>query len=122
MFVLNLEVLTAKINKNVDEMEFATARVFIEENIKTLDEHKNMLNKNARELLEFLLEQQANGGEPLTRKDLSILNAINTYANKFDVRGIKILVKDYHKLLLRKDTTAYLNADAKIILKGMSAI
>ncbi|MBT2661964.1 hypothetical protein J7E35_12905 [Bacillus sp. ISL-45] len=119
---MNLEVLTAKINKNVDEMEYSTARVFIEENIKILNEHKNLLNKNARELLNFLLELQAGNGEPLTRKDLAILNAVNTYANKFDVRGIKMLLKGNPNLLIRKDSLAYLNADAKTILKGMGAI
>lgn len=119
---LSLESLTAKINKNVEEMELATARVYIEENISILNEHKNMLNKNARELLDFILQMQAHDGQPLTRKDMAIINAINTYANKFDVRGIKMIVKDYPNLLLRKDTPAYLNADAKIILEGMKAI
>ncbi|WLR55920.1 hypothetical protein LC048_02655 [Mesobacillus subterraneus] len=46
---MSLESLTAKINKNVEEMELATARVYIEENIGILNEHRNMLNKNARE-------------------------------------------------------------------------
>ncbi|CAM4095460.1 hypothetical protein [Mesobacillus thioparans] len=119
---MSLESLTAKINKNVEEMELATARVYIEENISILNEHKNMLNKNARELLDFILQMQAHDGQPLTRKDMAIINAINTYANKFDVRGIKMIVKDYPNLLLRKDTPAYLNADAKIILEGMKAI
>jgi hypothetical protein len=119
---LSLNALTAKINKYVEEMELATARVYIEENVEILNEHKNMLNKNARELLDFLLELQAGGGQPLTRKDMAIINAINTYANKFDVRGIKMLVKDNPNLFIRKDTPAYLNADAKIILQGMGAI
>jgi hypothetical protein len=122
MDLLSLESLTAKINKNVEEMELATARVYIEENISILNEHKNMLNKNARELLDFILQMQAHDGQPLTRKDLAIINAINTYANKFDVRGIKMIVKDHPNLLIRKDTPAYLNADAKIILEGMKAI
>jgi hypothetical protein len=119
---LSLEALTSKINKCVEDMELPTARIYIEENTEILKEHKNMLNKNARELLDFLLELQADGGQPLTRKDMAIINAINTYANKFDVRGIKMFVKDNPKLLLRKDTPAYLNADAKIILEGMGAI
>ncbi|MCM3663438.1 hypothetical protein M3204_03410 [Mesobacillus subterraneus] len=119
---MSLDALTAKINRYVEEMEFATARVYIEENIEILNNHKNMLNKNARELLDFLLELQAEGGQPLTKKDMAIINAINTYAHKFDVRGIKMLVKDNPNLLLRKDTPAYLNADAKIILQGMGAI
>jgi hypothetical protein len=119
---LSLDALTSKINKYVEEMELTTARVYIEENVDILIEHKNMLNKNARELLDFLLELQADGGQPLSRKDMAIINAINTYANKFDVRGIKMLVKDNPNLLLRKDTPAYLNSDAKIILKGTGTI
>jgi hypothetical protein len=119
---LCLDALTAKINRYVEDMELTTARVYIEENTEILKEHKNMLNKNARELLDFLLELKADSGQPLTRKDMAIINAINTYANKFDVRGIKMMVKDNPNLLLRKDTPAYFNADAKIILKGMGAI
>lgn len=89
---LSLDALTAKINKHVEEMELATARVYIEENVEILNEHKNMINKNAWELLDFLLELQVDGGQPLSRKDKAIINAINTYANKFDVRGIKMIV------------------------------
>lgn len=117
-----LEELTAKINKYVEDLEFATARVFIEENIDTLSDHKNRLNKNARDLLTFLLELQKDGQQPITRKDLAVLNAINTYANKFDLRGLKVLVRDNTNLLLRKDVPAYLNSDARIILEGMGAI
>jgi hypothetical protein len=119
---LSLDALTAKINRYVEDMELSTARVFIEENLEILSEHKNKLNKNAWELLDFILQMQANEGQPLTRKDMAIINTINTYANKFDVRGIKMMVKDNPNLLLRKDTPAYLNADAKIILEGMGAI
>ncbi|MBT2702954.1 hypothetical protein [Bacillus sp. ISL-35] len=119
---MSLDALATKINQYVEDMELATARVYIEENIEILKEHKNMLNKNARELLDFLLKLHADGGQPLTRMDMAIINAINTYASKFDVRGIKMLVKDNPNLLLRKDTPAYLNADAKIILEGMGAI
>lgn len=119
---MSLDALTAKINRYVEDMELSTARVYIEENIDLLNENKNMLNRNARELLDFLIKMQAEDGEPLTRKDMAVIYAINTYANKFDVRGIKILVKDNPNLLLRKDTPAYLNTDAKIILEGMGAI
>lgn len=119
---MSLDALTAKINRYVEDMELATARVYIEENTEILKAHKNMLNKNARELLDFILQMQDSEGQPLTRKDMAIINAMNTYANKFDVRGIKILVKDNPNLLLRKDTPAFLNADAKIILQGMGAI
>ncbi|WP_409291599.1 hypothetical protein [Peribacillus sp. SCS-37] len=117
-----LEDLAVKINKSVEDLELATARLFMEENIDILTDHKNMLNKNARELLNFLVEQRESGYKPLTRKDFAIINAINTYASKFDLQGLKIIIRENTNLLLGKEVTAHLNSDAKIILEGMAAI
>ncbi|MBT2640045.1 hypothetical protein [Bacillus sp. ISL-39] len=117
-----LEDLTAKINNYMEDLEYATARIFIEENIQLLSENKNMLNNNARELLKFLLEMQKEGSKPLTRKDMAIINSINSFANKFDLRGLKLMVKENASLLIRKEIPLYLSADAKILLDGMGPI
>jgi hypothetical protein len=122
MKTLFLEDLTAKINNYMEDLEYATARILIEENIHLLTENKNLLNNNARELLKFLLEMQQEGNKPLTRNDMAIINSINSFANKFDLRGLKLMVKENASLLIRKEIPLYLNADAKILLDGMGAI
>lgn len=119
---MNLIELTATINKYVENLDFGTARVYLEENTTILNENKNKLNSNARALLEFIINRQQEGVQPLSRKDISIINATNSYASKFDLRGLKVLVRDNSKLFLRSDIKAYLNADAKIILEGMGSI
>jgi hypothetical protein len=119
---VNLIELTATINKYVEDLDFGTARVYLEENLTVLNENKNKLNTNARALLEFISDRHQEGVQPLTRKDMSIINATNSYASKFDLRGLKVLVRDNSQLFLRSDIAAYLNADAKIILEGMGSI
>lgn len=114
--------LIAKINNCVEELDFSAARMYMEENIEILNENKNHLKSNARELLDFLTKRMEAGQEPLTRKDMAVLNAINSYASRFDLRGLKVLIRDHSLLFLRNDIEAYLNADSRIILEGMGAI
>ncbi|RSD21127.1 hypothetical protein [Mesobacillus subterraneus] len=116
---MSLVDIASKINNCVENLELAAARVYIEENLNVLQEHKNLLSKNARELLDILIELQDEGNKPLSRKDLAILNTINTYARNFDMRGLKVIIKENPELLLRKEVPAYFNSDAKIILEGM---
>ena len=114
--------LVFKINSSVEELDFATARFFMEENIEILNDNKNYLKSNARELLEFLTNRQEAGQRSLTRREMSIIQATNGYAAKFDVRGLRLVIKEHSLLFLRDDIEAYLNADARIILEGMGAI
>lgn len=114
--------LIAKINNCVEELDFSAARMYMEENIEILNENKNHLKSNARDLLDFLTKRMEEGQEPLTRKDMAVLNAINSYASRFDLRGLKVLIRDHSLLFLRNDIEAYLNADSRIILEGMGAI
>jgi hypothetical protein len=114
--------LVFKINSSVEELDFATARFYMEENIEILNDNKNYLKSNARELLEFLMNRQEAGQESLTRREMSVIQATNGYAAKFDVRGLKLVIKEHSLLFLRDDIEAYLNADARIILEGMGAI
>lgn len=119
---MKLEDLLKKINKCVEDLDYVSARKYIEENISIFEENKQLLKGNAREILKFLVEQLNSGVEPLSRKELTIINAINAYAYKFDLRGIKVMLKDNAKLFLREDIIVYLNSDAKIILTGMKVI
>ncbi|MEH7124106.1 hypothetical protein V7127_12775 [Bacillus sp. JJ1773] len=119
---MKVENLIADINKYMEQLDFVTARKLIEENLNVLDKHRISLKSNARDLLKFLIERHDAGNQPISRQDMATLIAINTYATNFDIRGLKLIIKDKAKLLLRTDILEYLNKDAKAILDGMGVI
>ncbi|PLR83539.1 hypothetical protein CVD25_01280 [Bacillus canaveralius] len=119
---MQLSELILKINKSVEDLDLISTRKLIEANITILNQNKNLLKSNARELLEFLTNSLDNEDKPLTRQELGAINSINAYASRFDVRGLKLSIKDKAQLLLRKDVILYLNSDAKILLEGLGAI
>jgi len=119
---LILQELITNINKSVESLELSIARKYIEENIEILRENKTLLNGNARELLTFISNRRNEGYEQLTRRELMVIHAINTSANKFDLRELKKIIADNSMLLVRKDALDFLNSDAKVILEGMKAI
>lgn len=114
--------LIAIINKSVEDLDFVTTRKLLEENMDFSNSNRLLLKKNARELLDFLIESQDSGVKPLGRKELAVVNTINVYATKFDIRGLKFVVKENAQLLLRKDVLPYLNADAQALLGSMGVI
>lgn len=114
--------LILEINKAVDELDFVSARKLIEDNFKIVDRYQVHLKSNAREILIFIKSRLDSGEKPLTKMDIALINTINLYASKFDVRGLKLSIKGKEKLLLRNDAINYLNADAKTILQGMGTI
>ncbi len=119
---LKVEELIQEVNKNVEQLDFVTTRKLIEENIEVLSKHKVLLKSNARELLKMLTDRLDAGYEPISRKDMATVIALNSYATKFDIRSMKLIVKDKAKLLLRRDVVEYLNKDAKVLLEGMGVI
>lgn len=116
---MNIKELLQKIDKSMDDLDLISARRFIEENIDLLSKDRYLLKSNARALLDFLITKTDN---PLNRSELNVINSVNIYASKFDVRGLKMLIKSHAELLMREDIKHYLNADAKVILEGMNAI
>ncbi|WP_433745029.1 hypothetical protein [Falsibacillus pallidus] len=114
--------LLKKIEHAVEEHDLVSTRVYIEENLDLLYQNRHLLKGNARELYEFLLERKDEGSKPLTRQEIMAVNIINTYAKQFDLRGLKLSIKNHAALLLQKETRQYLNSDARIILEGMGAI
>jgi hypothetical protein len=119
---MNLHELAEKINKSVDDLDLVSARKYMEENKELLKVNKSLLKRNARELFDFLISSTNSNTVPLTREEITATNAINLYATRFDLRGLKTAVKNYSELLLRDDVLPYLNTDAKILLEGMGAI
>ncbi|OLN21777.1 hypothetical protein BTO30_13045 [Domibacillus antri] len=119
---MEFEELVQKINKHVEELDYFSARKYIEQNINELQKKKHLLNSNAREILLFLVEQLNSGNVSLKRQEISTINAINEYAYKFDLRGIKMIIKNQAALFMREDISVYLNKDAKEILTGMGVL
>ncbi|MED3550487.1 hypothetical protein [Cytobacillus praedii] len=119
---MKVNELIQEVNKNVENLDFVTTRKLIEDNLEMLSKHKVLLKSNARELLKMLEDRLDAGYEPISRQDMATVIALNTYATKFDIRSIKLIVKDKAKLLLRKDVVEYLNKDAKVLLEGMGVI
>ncbi|MDR4890098.1 hypothetical protein RGU12_21610 [Fredinandcohnia sp. QZ13] len=119
---MDIEQVCKEINNSVDELDLVTARKYIEENIDLLQSKGHYLNKNARELLKVITDMHNSDYKPLQRNELAIINTINAYATKFDLRGLKLLVKENSQLLLREDLIPYFNKDAIIVLEGMGAI
>jgi predicted nucleic acid-binding protein len=107
------------INKSIEELDFVTARKYIEQNLDLLKEKKSLLKSNARDLLNFLEKQKF---EPIKRNELAIINSINLYSTKFDIRGLKFVIRENNQLMLRKDLLLYLNSDAKALLESMKVI
>ncbi|WML44398.1 hypothetical protein [Neobacillus sp. PS3-40] len=117
--MMNFQELITMINKSVDELDFVTARKYIEQNLDLLKDKKSLLKSNARELLLFLEKQKV---EPLKRNEQAVINSINLYSRKFDIRGLKFAIRENTQLMLRKDILLYLNSDAKALLESMKVI
>ncbi|WP_102029248.1 hypothetical protein [Salirhabdus sp. Marseille-P4669] len=119
---MNIEELINKINSSAEELDFVSSRTFIEQNIDILERHKNLLNSNARQILNFVQERIKFGEVNLTREEMATVKAINSYASSFNLSGIKYTLKDNPKLFFKKDIFSFLNKDAVSILEGMGAI
>jgi len=119
---MEIQELLARINKSIENLDLISARRYIEKNIELLRDNRHHLSKNARELFDFLQSESNSSAHNYSRRELHMINTINTYATRFDVRGLRLSVKNNADLLMKKDILYYLNADAKILLEGMKAI
>ena len=118
----NINEIISLINNSVDQLNFTSARKYIEENIELVNQNRVHLKSNAREILAFLNDLFESGEKPITKREVAALNTINIYATRFDVRGLKLNLKGKEQLLLKKEALNYLNNDAKILLESMGAI
>ncbi len=114
--------VVVNINSFLEKLDFVSAVRGIEENLHSLERSKKDLHKTGSELYE-LIKQKDEGFLPtLTRKDINVFYTINMYANKFDIRGIREIVKANTNLWARDHITHYLSEDAKGMLQSMSVI
>lgn len=119
---MNLKKILHDIQKSMDKSDLVSARKLIEEHMELLMEHKNLLKRNVREMVDILAAMAETGYRPLNRQELNQIHHINSYASTFDLRGLRLSVEENPELLLRDDVKHYLNSDAKALLEGMSAI
>lgn len=119
---MNFMQLIKRLETCLDNSDLVLARTYIEENMDLLIENKNHLRRNVRELVEVLYHMPEKVGDPLTQQELNIVYSWNAYATNFDLRGLKLSVKNNPELLMRDDINEYLNMDAKVLLEGMSVI
>ncbi|PAQ14352.1 hypothetical protein [Bacillus sp. FJAT-42315] len=119
---MELKHLIIEINRSVDELDYVKARKYIEDNMEVLEGNRTSLKSNAREIMKFVKERVNSGIEPISRQELAIIQAVNTYANKFDLRGIKTVLRDKAKVFQREDIIDFLNSDAKTILESLGVI
>lgn len=118
---MDFRELIRVINEATEKLDLISARKYIEDNLELLLQYKHLLRGNSRALLDMLAESE-NKVKPLNRIEMNIIQAINVYASKFDLRGLRISAKNNTDLLLRPDVKYYLNEDAKFLLEGMKAI
>ncbi|MEK3934498.1 hypothetical protein MKY41_04190 [Sporosarcina sp. FSL W7-1349] len=116
---MKIQELLLAINKSMESLDLVSARRYIEDNMELLNENRHHLRSNARALLDFLNDQTES---PLNRQELNVIHSINTYASRFDIRGLKLSVKNNFDLLVRDDVKPYFTEDAKVILEGMNVI
>ncbi|MEK5037496.1 hypothetical protein [Sporosarcina sp. FSL K6-3457] len=119
---MDIQELLNKINKSIEDLDLVTARKHIEGNIVLLNEYKHLLRGNARALLDFLTNNTDKKFIDLNRQEMNVVYGINTYASNFDLRGLKLSVKNNAALLMREEVKSHLNEDAKTLLEGMSTI
>ncbi|WP_010094709.1 hypothetical protein [Ornithinibacillus scapharcae] len=119
---MQLDEIIQKVNTSSENLEFGITRRYVENNYELLSENKHLLNTNAREILNFVLERIESGFPPLTRPEMATINSINNYAKQFNLRGVKLAIKGNPKLFIRPEIQSYLNQDAKAVLEGMGVL
>ncbi|GKV55212.1 hypothetical protein NCCP2222_11590 [Sporosarcina sp. NCCP-2222] len=119
---MHLEKIMHMIQGCLEHSDLVSARRLIEENMGELQENRHILNRSVRELVDVLASMVEMGFRPLNRQEMNQIHHINMYASTFNVRGLKLSVAENPEVLLREDIHHYLNADAKVLLEGMSAI
>ncbi|ALC85234.1 hypothetical protein AM499_04935 [Bacillus sp. FJAT-22090] len=119
---MDINELMKKINENMEKLDLVSARRLIENNLELISENRHLLRRNARSLFEILKNNTESAINTLTRKEMNVIYSINAHASNFDIRGLKLSIKNNPELLIRKDIKHYLNEDAKTLLMGIKVI
>lgn len=119
---MNFFELVKRIEQCMDGLDLVSARRYIEDNMDILMENKNHLRGNVRELVDMLYTMPEQKASSLNSQEISIIKSLNAYAAEFDLRSVKLSVKNNAELFMREEVKEYLSSDAKLLLQGMSAL
>lgn len=119
---MDLNELMKKINNSIDNLDLVSSRILIEENLDLVNENRHHLRSNARSLLDILQNQLKSSINTLNRREMNVIFSINAHASNFDLRGLKLSIKNNPELFMRKDILHFLNSDARTLLIGMKVI
>ncbi|KQL33682.1 hypothetical protein [Psychrobacillus sp. FJAT-21963] len=118
---MDISEIMKKINENMDKMDLVAARRLIEHNLDLINENRHLLRRNARSLFEILHNTES-VINTLNRREMNVIYSINAHASNFDIRALKLAIKNNSELLVRRGIKHYLNEDAKTLLAGMNVI
>ena len=119
---MNIEEIIKEINRSMEKLDILSTKKMMEDYMLLIDHKRHHLITAARELYECMKHKKQLGLDPLTRSEVSVLYTINMYASKFDIIGIRTLIKAHPELWVRDDIEHYFNEEAKILLQGMNVI
>lgn len=119
---MDFQELLKQLNKSIDSLDLVSARKYIEENIDILTKNRQLLHGNSRAMLDLIKQKIDTDVKPLSRHEMSVIHSINTYAAKFDLTGLKLVVNNNPELFLNEEIKQYLNADAKTLLQSMKVL
>ena len=119
---MDFQELIKQLNKSIDILDLVSARKYIEENIDILTKNRRLLHGNSRAMFDLIKEKIDTGEKPLICHEMAVIYSLNTYATKFDLTGLKLVVNNNPELFLNEEIKQYLNADAKTLLQGMNVL
>ena len=119
---MDLQELLKQLNKSVDSLDLVSARKYIEENLDILTKNRQLLRGNSRAMFDLIKQKKDTGEKALSRHEMNVVYSINSYATKFDLAGLKLVVNNNPELFLNEEIKQYLNADAKTLLQGMNVL
>ncbi|KQL33684.1 hypothetical protein [Psychrobacillus sp. FJAT-21963] len=119
---MDINELMKTINESMEKLDLISARRLIENNLDLISDNRHLLRRNARSLFEILKNNTESAINTLSRKEMNVIYSINAHASNFDIRALKLSIKNNPELLVRKDIKYYLNEDAKTLLTGIKVI
>lgn len=119
---MDFQELLKQLDKSIGSLDLVSARKYIEENLDILTKNRQLLRGNSRAMFDLIKQKIDSGEKPLSRHEMTVIYSINTYATKFDLAGLKLVVNNNPELFMNEEIKQYLNADAKTLLQSMKVL
>lgn len=119
---MDFQELLKQLNKSIENLDLVSARKYIEENIEILAKNRQLLHGNSRAMFDLIKQKNDLGEKSLSRHEMNVIYSINSYATKFDLAGLKLVINNNPEIFLNEETKQYLNTDAKTLLQGMKVL